>query len=1380
MKFLRWALSVFGLYLSCSFATVAVNLTEPTSNLRFHPLAQNHKLSQPVVNDIVQDKQGFIWIATEDGLNRFDGQDVQIYRPTPGREGGINHTTVKQLTIDNDGVLWIGSEKGLNRYQSTTDDFAPFPGVNANITALNDANVRALFTDSLNRIWVGTRKGGVSVISADRQTLKHIAVNNAELASLPLFVHSFYQTQQQQILVATQRGLMRYNEQSQSLDVVSVASRRNIMQVFEVAPGRLLLGSTKGLWLYEQEQQSLSEIKPERLKGVYIVAMAKFDHSKVLIGTRNEGLYLFDSQSVELYHYSADPADKYAPTDNQIGVLYQSRDGLFWIGNNIGIDVLYPKQLRFGHIRLQNQSPQCLAGNTIYAIMLDKRNKLWVGAYGQGLNLIDLNTQQCRFVTGISGENSEQLKDVVSLYEAGDAVWIGTFKDGVVRYDSVSDTFTPLADLVSPGTKLPKNIQSIAGDASGNVWIATYDAGLFLYHHDNAQLSHIVPTTKDGLVGAFNDVLVDGDGHVWAAGDASGLWRLGVGEDEFKPVAGIAQRLWSVDIDSQGQLWLGTAGNGAIVYNPTTQQTKTYALTEGLLSNVVLNIREDGAGDIWFFTDRGLSRLNIKRDVIETFTERDGLQGDTFTTAGFYDRKQGMMWTGGFNGFNRFKPADIVPSAVTPEVALTRFELFYKPVSLKRDDNASPLTRVIGHSDRLFLDYQQNVFAFGFSALEYVEPEQIRYAFKLEGYDKEWNIVGADRRFANYTNIDPGQYVFKVKATNSEGHWGHVETKVDIVIEPPWWSTKTAILGYLAALWLAVYVLIAYRTKALRQQAETLSQAVEERTEELAQEKHKVEQLLERKNEEFASVSHEFRTPLTLILGPLSQLLAQTTEPQQKQKLGLIQRNGYRLLRMVDQLLQLQTLKVKAISPKQNQRSDKIIQLICQAFADLAKEKQLTLTLGSVAEVELALIPDALEKILLNLLSNAVKYSQPGATIEVFSTHTQNNCLHIQVKDTGIGIAREKLNKVFERYHRVHDNHSEKVSGAGIGLALVKSLIEVHGGQILLSSELGKGTCVDVYLPIQTDAKSANASYSNNEELFAMEIMGLQDGPLAQVPDSPEHNDADDSQDRPLVLVVEDNGDMSSYIEQTLIPNFRVIHAVNGEVGVEMAKKHIPDVVISDVMMPLKDGYQVTRELRADPLTDHIPIILLTAKGDQSSRIKGWDEKADEYLTKPFDGQELNIRISNLLDIRHILKRRFAESTFAVHSNQISESAKGAKSNAQDAQQAFIAKLDATIEQFYQDPSVSIAEFAQQMAMSERQLFRKLKQVLDVTPADYLRRFRLEQACVLLAEGKSVSFVAMEVGFSTQSYFGKCFKAQYGLSPGEYKKEMASKGHPAP
>ncbi|MFT4929389.1 MAG: DNA-binding response OmpR family regulator/two-component sensor histidine kinase [Phenylobacterium sp.] len=544
--------------------------------------------------------------------------------------------------------------------------------------------------------------------------------------------------------------------------------------------------------------------------------------------------------------------------------------------------------------------------------------------------------------------------------------------------------------------------------------------------------------------------------------------------------------------------------------------------------------------------------------------------------------------------------------------------------------------------------------------------------------------------------------------------------------------------------------------------------------------------LLSKKHDEFANMSHEFRTPLTLVLGPVMQLLGTELSDITRQKLTVVKRNGYRLLRMVDQLLHMEKFRVQQTSHANSYTItvalQPLISQMAQSFQTLIEQKQITLTIDCPEAIYLAFTPDALEKILLNLISNALKYTPQGGKV-LIGAEVVNRKVKIAVSDNGIGIgiAPEQQSLVFERFHRVLDQQSEHVTGAGIGLALVKALVEAHQGEIILTSEEQVGTTMTVILPVidkppMTD--SASSPVEGKQALIDVEIEGFSE----QLP-SELHGINDDEgslvdglvDNRPTLLIVEDNSDMRQYIVQSLSGRYRCLLEPDGRAGLQRAIAEVPDIIISDVMMPQMNGLELTKAVKSDDRTSHIPVILLTAKDDRQSRLQGWYEKADEYLTKPFDPQELHVRIDNLLAIRDILRHRFNQSVFAMPQTSeqiILKVAEKAKPTAEtlklEAQTVFLDKLNDVIHHLYPSQETTIPQIASQAAMSERQLFRKLKGTLGINPTEYLRRFRLEKACGLLNEGMNSSTVALEVGFSTHSYFTRCFSAQYACAPSEY------------
>lgn len=693
------------------------------------------------------------------------------------------------------------------------------------------------------------------------------------------------------------------------------------------------------------------------------------------------------------------------------------------------------------------------------------------------------------------------------------------------------------------------------------------------------------------------------------------------------------------------------------------------------------------------------------------------------------------------------------------------FFLSGKPIKPLASEE-SILQRSILNTDLIILNHNQNSFGFEFSAVLAPYKKNITYAYKLAGYEDNWHYVSSKKRFATYTNIPPGNYAFIVKAKNKNHIWSTQNASVKISITPPWWATSFAYACYAIMMALCIYLIVKWRTATLLTRQRLLEQSVIQRTTELAVEKNKVEQLLVKKDEEFANISHEFRTPLTLILGFIRQIIANHKQPAKLEQLHIIQNNGSRLLRMVNQLLDIEAFKVKSVSAKTVQDFAATITTLVTAFTPIAQDKDIILKMPTLEKILFEFTVDAFEQIMLNLLSNAIKYTLAGGSITISSMRTSANELKIIVSDTGMGIPQDQLQAIFARFNRIHNTRSDHIVGTGIGLALVKSLVEAHQGKITVDSIVNQGTNFILLFPIINETPINAISPTQtciNDELIAREIKSI------TVPATRPRNVApilaNSQSNQSTLLLIDDNPDMLDYLSLILQDDYQIICANNGPYALEAAYQEIPDLIISDVMMPDMDGYELVSALRENVMTDHIPIILLTAKSDSESKLKGFNKQADEYLTKPFDENELKIRIKNLLDIREILKKRFSALPSGHNGFQATKNHNnGANEN------KFLLSLDMAIESMYMDMELRISQIADHLKISERQLFRKLKNTADMNPTEYLRNFRLQKATEQLDQGIKPTVVAFNVGFSSASYFNKCFKAQYRLTPSEYQK----------
>ena len=1387
--------------LFCNFVLAA---THPS--LRFlKPQVDGEAYREQVVSALI-DKNTFSWFCTHDGLVRYDGYTLKRYEYKDDNPNSISGNSTTAILEDKNGYLWIGTaNKGLNRFDPQTEVFTRYLP-----SGLEQTTITHLYQDSFGSIWISTELG-LYQLDPSAETFLFYRHDKNDLASINSNdIREVLEdvNQKGNLWVATGNGLDYFNHKTQAFlhythddNITSSLSNDRVHDLIYDSNNVLWIGTSSGLNQYSPTTDNFSHYYPSpKTKHLpdnnnAMFALHEDNYGQFWIGTFYEGLKIFDPQKGAFIGYSHQPYNPYSLRANWIlprGIFSDSR-GLLWVLTMEGINQLDLSEGVVKSYQHEKNNADSLSSNIIWGIYEDPQQQLWVGTNDNGLNLFD--ESQKRFIH--YRHNPEDPTSLSSnrvfsiLVDSDQTLWVGTDR-GLNRRDKGETvfqhyTFNPVKGLEQSTTY----IVSLQEDLQGDIWLAT-SQGLRRFNKKSRQFTTYLHDSNDpeSLVSNWiNWIYIDNSERLWV-GTEAGLDRFNPKTETFthfkhepKINASLANNTVRVITQTKDKsLWVGTS-QGISHLDLNTLKFENFQQKDGLIHNLVMGLIEDDNENLWIITGAGLSKFNPKTKSAPKIYPGDRMQNIGFNSLAFTKRRNGEIVLGSPHGIVRFFPSDLSNAPQPPEIAITDFLVFNKTTPLvsslpsknaihepNTKENTYYLEQSIIHTEEIILSHKESMFSFEFAALSYLRANKNQYAYKMVGLDKDWIYTPATKRFATYMNIPAGEYVFKVKGSNKNGVWNEEGRSIKVIILPPpwltWWA-KTLYAIFIITSLLGFYV---YRTKALRRRAIDLEKTVKNRTVELAEEKQKVENLLTQKTEEFANVSHEFRTPLTLVLGPLAQLLKRHQDPEDQKQLNIIQRNGYRLLRMVDQLLNLETFRVKPTSQKTQINTAQSIKLITEAFAELASQKNITLNISKLIETNFEFTADAFEKIVLNLLSNALKYTKTGGSITIETTR-ENNELTLQITDTGIGIPNDKLDDIFERFNRVLDNHSEQITGAGIGLALVKSLVESHQGTIDITSEPGQGTCVKVTLPIINEVDETKVKSRSNHEIIEMEIVSLteQAKPTAvdgNLPTLPKDNE------RPTVLIIEDNQDMRDYIVGSLDDDYRTIIAENGEQGIKLAKQEVPDLIISDIMMPKKDGFETTKELRSNDITNHIPIILLTALGDHENRIKGWQEKADEYLTKPFNTEELKTRIVNLLDIRNILKRRFSETVFVGASSEnpstITNELTMAEKNRVQQQQLFVSQVNERLESLYSDASTSVADIASSLAMSERQILRKLKSTLDMTPIEYLRRFRLEKAKEQLRQGQSATNTAFDVGFSSQSYFTKCFRAQYGLPPGQY------------
>ncbi len=953
--------------------------------------------------------------------------------------------------------------------------------------------------------------------------------------------------------------------------------------------------------------------------------------------------------------------------------------------------------------------------------------------------------------------NDQSLKNnmVWDIMEGRDGgIWLGTH-GGLQKYDPQRGVFTNYG--FESGLKyLP--VRSLYEDRSGRLWIGTF-GGL---HWMDQSTGHIffVDTIAENPNLIINDIIEDKEQNLWVASSGQGVFRLDSKKKTWvnfqrnkKDLQSItSNEITSIVEDKDGQIWFATEGGGLNLLVPddehpassTFRHWRTY--NSDIISETIYKILPDDAGNIWLGTAAGLASFHIKTQKTNPYSLKENMPHLRVKTR---PGKSGFVYFGSPGIVYRFNPDSLKKNSNKPPVFITNFSLNNRIVPIRGSfgDSTSrhtPLAQSILYTHDIQLKYWQNNLNFEFSALNFIEPEKNHYQYQLEGYDEDWIPTDAARRFAPYTNLDWGHYIFKVKGSNNDGLWGE-ETTLKIYILPPWWATIWAYLSYVLAFSALLYGVYSFQLRRKLQEAENI----------------RLKELDTAKSRLYTNISHEFRTPLTVILGLVDNLAGKVFESG-KESLKVIRRNAHQLLHLVNQMLDLARLDSSNLHLKLVQGDIiRYIRYLLESFHSYAANKNITIDFQAEnPSLEMDFDPDRFQQVISNLLSNAIKFTPPGGEIKVRVREANKNkvrLLQLYIRDTGIGIPEAKLPFIFDRFYQADDSSTRTNDGAGIGLALTRELVRLMGGEITVSSKAGKGTRFAIFLPVTNEAEKTEEIPlpDSSDVLFTPEAE-------ARLPphDSPEKESA------LSILLIEDNPDVLKYLSGCLTPAYRIETAGNGEEGINKAIQQIPDLIISDIMMPVRDGFEVCDTLKKDERTSHIPIILLTAKADQASKLTGLAKGADAYLPKPFNKAELLIRIQNLLKNRERL-RQFLLAGESLHLNPEKSLV---QVNAEKTELKFIRKVRSIVESHISNPQFSVAMLSELIHYSEPQLNRKVKGIIDMTPGKYIRSVRLALAQRLLrGSDLSITDIAFECGFLDPEYFSKVFKQETELTPTEYR-----------
>jgi len=1347
-------------------------------------------VSKVGIYTIIQDDLGFVWLGTNGaGLYRYDGIGYNSYKYSVSDSSSLSSNVVYSSCLDSKNRLWFGTTDGLNLFNRETDKFTKIPNSEFQEESRKSIIIRCLKDDGKGNLFIGTMDLGLFKLSLDDLTIEKVFSQELVESNL-ISVKAIQIDDAGKIYVGTNIGVREYDPKTNSLKPSLFKVNGKNTQLSNNIES-LVIDNEDNMWagtvssgLFKLSKTEKQSIKIEHLliSQNQILSLISLKDGTLLCGTENDGLFHLDISGKILHNYLSSKIDEESILSNSIWSLCADKNERIWVGHyNKGVSV-YDKQFdKFKEIESLYHNSNSLNHESVSAIVEDDLDRLWIGMDGGGIDVFDKASNEFIHVNqneNYSGLTSNYIKAL--LVDSQGNLWVGTWDKGLYLLKKGTKKFINYTSGNTKGNLISNTILSIAEDAEGIIWIGTFNTGLLSYNpltekfiHYNSEpfLEYGIPETE------IRKVFIDKDDNIWL-GTSGCLFKIEkLDNNEFSVVSmknkmseGFNNHTSFNDILSLCQsedstLWIGTRGAGLCKYDVRQDIVTWYNKLNGLVEENVSNIIEDLNGNIWLAGNSGITKLEVASNTFTNFTNLDGLLSNDFNiNSGCRDLK-GNIYFGNFQGIDYFKPAQITLNTGLTSLHLRELKLFNKNVLPNQE--GSPLKKVISETGSISLNSEQSVFTIEYLGLNYTRPEEVNYAYYLEGYEETWNYVGKKRN-ATYTNLDAGDYTFMLKASNNDGVWNESPLSLKITVSPPWWKTGWAIFSYLLLFLLGVF-LLNKNTQARLKEKQLIENERTKRLQEI--------ELRERKFQFFTNISHEFRTPLTLIVNPLIDIINDESlalPEKVKEKHRIIHKNADRLSRLINELLDFRKLELNKVGIKvRNIDLVKFCKEVINHFKEEAFTRNIDLSLDAdISNLSVWADESMLEKIIFNLLSNAFKVTPDGGAIGIqllMNDHLSKlplvdesnpiEVVQIIISDTGPGIEKEEIKKIFERFYQVESLNKTYFGGTGIGLEVVQSFVELHKGKINVNSEIGKGTNFIIELPQGKKHFNENEIISNYTDVVTQKESDVLGGNSAKNRTERDVEVAKKSISDTL-LIVEDNTELRNYLEKELASQYKILTAKNGKQGLQIAKESLPDIIITDVIMPEMDGFVFCENIKKDIRTSHIPLLMLTAKATLENKREGIETGADVYMVKPFDMDLLKLHLSQLVTSRQLI--------FNKYFSLISDLPSNVKTTSLDKE--FIEKVLNYINANLDNPDLNVESLAAQLNLSRSQFYRKIKALTNQTATEFLRNIRLQKAKQIIEMGNSnINEVCYKVGFSSPSYFSKCFKSYFGVLPKDVK-----------
>lgn len=1349
---------------------ISASVQAQPDRYRFSRLDANNGLSHNQVKSFYKDRQGFLWIGTISGLNRFDGYQFKVFRNDPRNPESIINDDINRMFEDPDGKMWISTWSGLDIYDPVTEKFRYNPADMIRRLGLPDGNLTDIVKGREGDFWFVHQSLGLYYYKPGEPAvvpLRHIAQDSASIGTD--VVSGIREAKDGNWWVIHRNGIIELLDKK-TLRVVY--RNRTLFSRYQAnaLDYRFVVDDDDHLWIYIADtNRGIFHLNPAngavthitrssqelRLNSDIVRGAVVDNNGLVWVATDHGGINVIHKKRKSVEHLLNSPEDERSLVQNSINTIYRDDEGIIWAGTfKRGVSYYHEKIIRFPLFRYSSIDDESLPFDDINAFAEDEKGNIWIGTNGGGLIYYNRANHSFRqYLHDPKNPNSLSNNVIVSLcYDRNRRLWIGTYFGGLNIFDG--QNFKRLRhDPADPNSISDDSIWEIFQDSKNNIWLGTLTRGVDVY---NPKLEKVRSFRIDtdipihaSYVPAFCE---DQQGKIWI-GTGYGVEVFNPDENSFthylsepnNPKSLSNNSILSILEDSRGLIWIGTHG-GLNLFDPKTNSFRVLTQSDGLPHNSIITILEDAEKNLWMSTPHGLSNFVIKytekdsiAGVFRNYDEFDGLQGKQFNENAALKTWKGEMVFGGPNGFNMFQPGEIVEAMEDAPVVLTDVQVLNKSLAIGEEQFGTVvLDKSVSMVEDLTLKHRANVFSLEFSALSFYHPEKVLYQYMLEGFDRDWITTSSSQRRVTYTNLDPGVYTFRVRASELRDGWNEPGLELKITILPPFWRT-----GYAMAIYIILILGALLITRRIIQQRERMKFVIEQERQE-ARRMHELDMM---KMKFFTNVSHEFRTPLTLILTPVEKLLRVGGDSANHKQYELIHRNARRLMNLVNQLLDFRKLEVQEV--KFNPSEGDIITFIKEtvfSFSDLSEKKDIRLGFHSTLDhFETFFDKDKLEKILFNLLSNAFKFTPDHGEVMVRLGMKDEQNLEIRIEDTGIGIPADKLDRIFERFFQNDLPLNVINQGSGIGLSITREFVKVHGGTIDAQSDVGKGSTFTVVLPLKSLQK-----------LPATPVVTTDPEEAVQDPVAHETNG---HAKMPSLLLVEDNEDFRFYLKDNLRMHYNILEAKDGKEGWSKVLATLPDLVVSDIMMPEMNGLELCRKIKHDMRVSHTPVILLTARTAEEQKLEGFESGADDYITKPFNFEILQSRIRNLIHQRELYQKEMRHK-IDVRASHVEVTSMDEK---------LVSKALKIVEEKIADSDFSVEDLSHELGMSRVHLYKKLQALTGKSPLEFIRSIRLQHAAQLLEKSQlTVSEVAYKVGFNNPKYFAKYFREEFQVLPSAY------------